>query len=565
MAERPPPRFVAATDPALVTVPNVELLEVGDDWATSTGVFSFTYDDLVSAIQSQEDPAVRTPIVKLGHVDPRFDGQPSLGRIENLRLTTNGQTLIGDLVGVPAWLAKVMAAAYPRRSIEGWVQWETRTGNTWPFVLTGVALLGTEYPAIDTLEDLKVLWGEEAPPLYPADEVAEVVASHGALIRATRVEGDVPEWKQGGPPVSAASGSETNVPAPVLASVSVEDVRRNYYETLDGNQYWWWIRAVLLDPAELIVDDDEGGLYRVPYAVTGEGVTFGDPVSVKVEYVDVAATAGPVAASAPKVPVAKGQRVAASYTTPGQAGRPKQVSAATPEASPEASGTVTETQVETPKESGMTDKQREVLRKAHGLPDTATDEEILAAVTASVQQQADAPDPDPEGDGTGTGTDGNPDSQPETPATEPNAQPTQAPAAPEAQVPVAAGTPSVPEGMVLVDAATWEQVRQGAEAGATLAAAARKKEQDDLLDNAIRAGKFPKARRAHYEALLASDPTGGRATIESLAPGLVPVAERGVAASAETPTEETAYPASWGSTVQAARRGAGARVKVVSD
>jgi hypothetical protein len=152
------PGDVGVAQPSLVTLPNVELLEVGTDWATSTGTFDFDMEDLKSCIASQDDPAVRTPVVKLGHIDPRFDGQPAIGRIENLRLTNNDQTLVGDLVAMPLWLAKVMYTAYPRRSIEGNLDVTTRTGNTWDMVLTGVALLGTSYPAIDTLEDIQALW-----------------------------------------------------------------------------------------------------------------------------------------------------------------------------------------------------------------------------------------------------------------------------------------------------------------------------------------------------------------------------------------------------------------------
>lgn len=556
------PRYVAATTPALedlpalVTVPNVELLEVGEDWATSTGVFSFTAEDLQSAITSQEDPGVRTPVLKLGHVDPRFDGQPSLGRIQNMRVENNGQTLVGDLVGVPGWLAAVMGSAYPRRSIEGWFQWETRTGNEWPFVLTGLALLGDSYPAIDTLEDVQALWGSEPPPLYPVTEVAAMQASapdptHEKQIRATRLEEDPVKVKQGtvAGHVAAAAG--------VAASVAVEDVRRAYYDSLDGSQYWWWIRAVMLDPTELIVDDDEGGLYRVSFSTDGDAVTFGEPQAVKIEYVNVAAGAMSVAAAAPRIPVADGQQVAAAYTSPGAAGRPKAAAAGTPAGTVEASGTVTETEPDTatatPTGGSMTDEQRAALRAAHGLPATATDEEIMAAVVASVQTTADGQQPT---------DDGNPASQPETPATDPAATPATTPDA----APTAPEGVTLPEGMALIDQATLDQLLSGNAAAQELVSAARQRERDELLDGAIRAGKFPKARRSHYEAAYAADPAGTRSMIESLASGLVPVQELGVTvAEGEGGEDASAYPASWGKSVSAARRGAASRVKIVGD
>jgi hypothetical protein len=147
--------------PNLVTVPNVELLEVGEDWDTSTGKFTWTHEDLVACIGALDDPAVRTPILKLGHMDPRFNGQPSFGRVENIHLSEDGMTIIGDLVGVPSWLADVMASAYPRRSIEGGSDVTTATGNKHAFVLTGLAVLGEQYPAITTLEDLQAVYAAE--------------------------------------------------------------------------------------------------------------------------------------------------------------------------------------------------------------------------------------------------------------------------------------------------------------------------------------------------------------------------------------------------------------------
>jgi hypothetical protein len=46
--------------------------------------------------------------------------------------------------------------------------------------------------------------------------------------------------------------------------------------------------------------------------------------------------------------------------------------------------------------------------------------------------------------------------------------------------------------------------------------------KDDLLDGAIKAGKFPARRRAHYAALYDSDPVRTTALIGRLAAGAVP-------------------------------------------
>lgn len=549
----------------LTTIPNVELLEVGEDWETSTGTFTWDVADLQAAIESQADPGIRTPIVKLGHTDPRFDGQPSIGRIENLRTTNNGQTLVGDLVGVPVWLAKVMGSAFPRRSIEGWMEFTSRTGNTWPFVLTGVALLGAAYPAIDTLEDIKAIWGEDPPTLVPASDVPEVIAS-AATPRGTRIvavrRDDVPTWRNvrahdnGGTPAEEGAGTVPQ-PQPVAAGTSVDDIRRAYYESLDQNQFWWWIREVRVDPPELIVDDDEGGLYRVTYSIANDEVTFSDPQKVKIEYIDVTASAG--------------FRVAAKWGTPEESGRRKRPDGEGSPATPAVSATIT-----TPEREEKDVKLSDDALRALGLdPATATEDEINAAIVART-----TPDPTATGDGDGDGGsggtppaetapttgDGDPQSQPTTPATDPTGEPATAPTTtPPADGGGASTTSPTPEGMVMIDQATLDQLKQGVAAASTLVEKDKKANRDRILDDAIRAGKFPPSRRAHYENMLLADPEGGAATIASLAAGLIPVTERGTQGGEMDPPVDSAYPEAWKPAVAAARKGVGARVKVVND
>src|ERR1051325_957842 len=95
----------------------VELIKTGR-WQASTGSWNPTPEDLAAAVEAQACPAVRKPVLKLGHSDPRFDGEPALGWFENLHLTDGGNTLAGDQVALP-WLHSVQAAAYPSRSVEG--------------------------------------------------------------------------------------------------------------------------------------------------------------------------------------------------------------------------------------------------------------------------------------------------------------------------------------------------------------------------------------------------------------------------------------------------------------
>lgn len=684
-------RIVHAESPALVTVPSVELLEVGEDWATSTGVFTWDVEDLQSAIASQDDPAVRTPVIKLGHVDPRFDGQPSIGRVLNLRLENNDQTLVGDYVGVPAWLASVLPSAYPRRSIEGEFNAKTRTGNEWPFILTACALLGEAYPAIDTLEDLEQFWGDAEPELVPVADVPAVIAS-GRFVRAVRVEaGDRMRWRTrvaagavayGNLPLAerdltwtasaaklnvrewassdgsgdkdtidwgkyqkaffwvdpdnaesfggyklafadvidgtltavprgifgaagAIQGSRGGVNIPdedvddvkatiakyyakmadefdddsitppwegeaaamgdrskVRAAVSVDDIRRAYYDTLGPGEYWWWIREVRVNPAELIVDTDDGELLRVTYTIgSDDSIVFGEPVTVKIEYVDVAAAGSPSIDVHRLVAVEKGQAVAARWTDAETAGRPDREGNVTP-TPPSATmpGTTQEVDV----------KLSDDLLAKLGLESGASEEDINKALAERLADDG--------GDGGTPGTGGettatpeptpDPGTQPSGDPTDPGGQPAPAPA-PETQpsgepTGEAEGTPTVPDGQVLVDAGAFKSMTDFMARTEAKAKADEEAGRNRILDDAIQAGKFPRARRAHYEALLKADPEGAKATIDSLAPGLVPVAERGNVGGEVDPTVN-AYPDTWKPAVAAQNRGIGQTVKVVND
>lgn len=502
---------VRASELALMTVPNMEILEVGEDWATSTGLFSWTAEDLVSAIQSQEDPAVRAPVVKLGHVDPRFDGQPAFGRVENLRLENNGQTLVADLVGVPAWLAKVVYSAYPRRSIEGQFDYRSRTGNEWSFVLTGLSLLGDAYPAINTLEDVQALWGEDPPPLYPVEDVEEIAATEG-FFRARRVD-DMPKWLQRTAKAGSNEGKE------VRAALSLDEIRRAYYDSLGPTQMWWWIREMRVNPLELIVDDDEGGLYRVPVSVSGDDtVTFEDPVLVKVEYIEAA---GPE------------QLVAATYQAPTDTGRKAKEG--------------TEDETDATHEEVDVKLTDDALRRL-GLEPGATEEDINAAILAQVQEASTEETP--------------PVAEEETPPVTGEETP---PGDAGEEEPPAQTTTEIPDGMTLIDEATLTELREGAVAARSLQEKETTRERDTYLDNAVKAGKFPRSRRDHYVKLYAADPEGTRSLIDSLAKGVVPVEETGTAGGESDPAVQAAYPDSWKPSVNAARRGIGSRVKVVGD
>jgi hypothetical protein len=247
------------TLPPLVTMPNVEIVAAGT-WALSSGEATFTRDDLTAAVEAAQCPAVGSPVIKIGHVDPRFDGEPAVGHVTNLALSSQGNKLSGDLAGMPGWLGAICSSAFPSRSIEGCYDFRCQVGHVHPFVITALALLGVTPPGVGvlgTLNDVAALYG--------------VTAAAGT--------GDT--WTLKG----AAMAS------PVQASVTIEDVRRAYYAQA-GTSLTNWITEMQLDPPQLIVcDDATDSVYRVPVTIAKDGsVGFGDPVQVKVEYQDVAAS-----------------------------------------------------------------------------------------------------------------------------------------------------------------------------------------------------------------------------------------------------------------------------------
>jgi hypothetical protein len=154
---------------ATTTVPNVMLVRVGVH-DISTGTWTVTRADLADAVAAHRAGVVRDAVVKLGHEQPLGSGAPALGRVRRLRLTDNGDVLVGDLVDVPRAVAAMMPSAWPSRSVEGYSGYEAG-GRSYGFVLTAVALLGAELPGIPDLADIDAV-----------GELYGVAASHGRRV-----------------------------------------------------------------------------------------------------------------------------------------------------------------------------------------------------------------------------------------------------------------------------------------------------------------------------------------------------------------------------------------------
>ena len=169
------------TVPELVTWPGVELVAVGE-WALSTGTASFTSADLAEACAATRCPAVGQPILKLGHHDPRFDGEPSIGWVASMRLNDTQTKLVGDFSGMPGWLGEILPSAYPERSVEGMWDFACQIGHVHKFVITAVALLGVTPPGVGTiasLNDIAALYGIDVPAEpEPADTASRAPVPH---------------------------------------------------------------------------------------------------------------------------------------------------------------------------------------------------------------------------------------------------------------------------------------------------------------------------------------------------------------------------------------------------
>lgn len=161
----------------LRTIAGVELVKVGR-WQVSTGPWRVTPELLAAAVDAHRDGKLPAPVVKIGHDDERFDGEPALGRVVNLRLADAGRTLVGDFAGVPGWLAEIAASAFPRRSVEAVHDLELSDGTKYPLVLTAVALLGVTRPGITTLADLRDLYGVAASAGTPVRLTEGVSQAH---------------------------------------------------------------------------------------------------------------------------------------------------------------------------------------------------------------------------------------------------------------------------------------------------------------------------------------------------------------------------------------------------
>jgi len=463
------PEISTLPRPELRTIPDVELVKVGA-WPASTGDVEITPRDLEAAVKAASSPSVRRPVLKLGHVDPRFDGEPAVGYVDNLRLSNDGLTLLGDLRGVPAWLADILPSAYPDRSIEGQFGMKDQTGNFHDFVLTGLALLGVSPPAVGTLKSL-----------------ADVATLYG-LGKDDSPPGDVTFSMRGEPVVELSS------------AVTSEDVRRSFYENGPGLDTGAWLIELFVDPTEAIAEDETGSLARIPFVVDGENISWGEMQPVKREYVAASASTSAVKFARGDAPARKDVKVDAVSIFRDVLGLSADVSddevkarvaAAFPPAKAE----------EVPAEKPAEDKPAE----KPAAKDHKVSEEQFAELADTVGVKADEVDTDGLIEAVKKAVE-------DAKAAEDEAKEVKASAA---------------EDVVVLDKDRYAELSAAAERGREAEQEAVKAEAETLVAEAVEDGRLAAASKPRWVQKVLDDPEDAKPRLAALASGRVPRAEFG--------------------------------------
>jgi hypothetical protein len=178
----------------------IELVRPGT-WQLQSGEQTFTADMIRDAARHAQRPGARPAPLKLGHNDQRFvgDGEPALGWLGNLRIEEDddGPVLLGDVTGMPDWLAAAAPTAWPDRSVEGWTDLEV-DGEKYSFVIDGLALLGVTPPGISAIRSLRDL-----PQALGIAASARIVA-RAPSTRAEATQTPAPEAEA--PPITKEAG-----------------------------------------------------------------------------------------------------------------------------------------------------------------------------------------------------------------------------------------------------------------------------------------------------------------------------------------------------------------------
>lgn len=544
-----------------VTVRDVELCSAGMNWPSAGGPVTLTLEHIADCVRAGEDTLITPARLKIGHTDPRFadpddpghdpfyDGEPAFGSIANMRTTNDGATAVGDYVNIPLWLAEGLPAFYPSRSIEGAysiqegpggkleARWDVETpgGKTYSFVLTACALLGVQAPAVKDLEDLQFRLTEGEGVIVTGDPDA------GGVPIAVSM-GDVKQTMTLTPPpaqVVRLAGSA----APVSLEADVDKVIDVFYsEFCVDERYWWWARAVRVDPNVIIADDDEGSLWRVPIQTDADqNITFGEPERV-IQTFQPAPEAKAVLAAAAQTAPSGGRTLKAfaarEQTVPSERRE-------RPEGGGNGSGNTSGMNF-----SELSDPARKRLCAAYGLSEDATDEQLEEAVQADPEDTGNGGEgggsEGGEGSGSGDGGSGNGDGGEGSGSGSGSGDGGEG----GEGTGDGSGSGSGGEGggapaasgddlTVTVDKTALAELQAKAERGDKAFAKQAADAREALLKTALSDGKITPASKSAWEKKLKAAPEATEAELASLPKGLVPVDEVGHGGGGDSSTATT--------------------------
>lgn len=106
--------------------------------------------------------------------------------------------------------------------------------------------------------------------------------------------------------------------------------------------------------------------------------------------------------------------------------------------------------------------------------------------------------------------------------------------------------PVLPEGTQVIDSEVLAKLQADAAAGREALEAQKQAHREARVDAAIKEGKITPARREHWLNALAVDEEGAVAALDSLAPGLVPLAAVGVDSDPDMSEDDKTYTALFG-------------------
>lgn len=315
----------------------------------------------------------------------------------------------------------------------------------------------------------------------------------------------------------------------VRASVSVEDISRQYYESAG---YSMWITAMHVDPLELIASDDATGkFFRIPVELSGEQFTFGEASEVAINYVEVpvAAKALPHRWDSRKAALAAAGKAedgtdlnAPRGAVANPAGAPdggaairKLAATATEEpTSPTTPDADSAGPIPTPEEGLSMDKAK--LREALGLAPDAPDSEVTAKFAEAFASSAAATD---------------------TPAAAQGHDPASLLAA-------------IPKGAdaIVLDRDNYKALVEKADLGVQAHEEVKRMGRDAFLKQAVRDNRFPVSKLADYERMWDANPDAAKSFVELMPKNAIPTSSLGLLGAEVDKTEaDLAYESMYGS------------------